>query len=54
MKNIFKKNTKVENKKVRVTLLNLFDKEIETAIVYENGLDRILCHGFDILKIEEI
>ncbi len=54
MKNIFKKNVKTESKKVRVTLLNLFTDEIETAIVWKNGLDRILCHGFDILEVEEI
>lgn len=54
MKNIFKKAEKKENQKVKVTLLNLFTKEIETAEVYENGLTAILCHGFDILKIEKI
>lgn len=51
---IFKKNTKTESKKVRVTLLNLFNKEIEVAETYEDGLNVILCHGFDILKVEII
>ena len=51
---IFKKNTKTESKKVRVTLLNLFNKEIEVVETYEDGLNVILCHGFDILKVEII
>ena len=51
---IFKKNTKTESKKVRVTLLNLFNKEIEVAETYEDGLNALLCHGFDILKVEII
>ena len=52
MKNIFKKTAKA--RKVRVTLLNLFTKEIETAETYEDGLTALLCHGFDILKTEII
>ena len=51
---IFKKNTKTESKKVRVTLLNLFTKEVETAETYEDGLTALMCHGFDILKVEII
>ena len=51
---IFKKNTKTESKKVRVTLLNLFNKKIEVAEFYEGDLTTILCHGFDILKVEII
>ena len=54
MKNIFKKNTKTESKKVRVTLLNLFNNMIEVAEVENDGLTALMCHGFDILKVEII
>ena len=49
---MFKKGAKKENRKVMVTLLNLFTKEIETAYTYEDALNAILCNGFDILKVD--
>lgn len=54
MKNIFKK-AKKEISKIKVTVLNLANGEIEYVETYEHvDLTPIMLNGFDILKIEKI
>ena len=51
---LFKKANKREVRKVKVTILNLFNNDIETAVISRDGISNLICHGFDILKVEEI